>query len=116
VKNGPVDFQPREPFSPLFGAMKKTSVMPEFQITMEYLGHSTHLVFLSPMWEECLKSDTYQEGQGSTVARCTDGSIYPQAHTALPEWPILDQIPIGQAIILRKPTGTLLVAWPGTTT
>ncbi len=83
VKNGPVDFQPREPFSPLFGAMKKTSVMPEFQITQEYLGHAIHLVFLSTMWEECLQSDTYQQGQGSTVARCTDGSIYPQVHTAM---------------------------------
>ncbi|MGN6532265.1 MAG: alpha-glucuronidase, partial [Ginsengibacter sp.] len=83
VKNGPVDFQPREPFSPLFGAMKKTSVMPEFQITMEYLGHANYLVFLSTMWEECLKSDTYQKGKGSTVARCTDGSIYPQKYTAI---------------------------------
>lgn len=83
VKNGPIDFQPREPFSPLFGAMKKTPVMPELQVTQEYLGHSTHLVFLSTMWEECLKSDTYQEGEGSTVARCTDGSIYPQKYTAI---------------------------------
>ncbi len=83
VKNGPVDFQPREPFSPLFGAMKKTSVMPELQVTQEYLGHSVYLVFLSTMWEECLKSDTYQQGVGSTVARCTDGSIYPQKHTAI---------------------------------
>jgi alpha-glucuronidase len=83
VKNGPIDFQPREPFSPLFGAMKQTSVMPEFQITQEYLGHSIHLVFLSTMWEECLQSDTYQQGTGSTVARCTDGSIYPQKHTAI---------------------------------
>lgn len=83
VKNGPVDFQPREPFSPLFGAMKKTSVMPEFQVTQEYLGQSIHLVFLGTMWEECLKSDTYQQGQGSTVAKCTDGSIYPQKHTAI---------------------------------
>jgi alpha-glucuronidase len=83
VKNGPVDFQPREPFSPLFGAMKKTSVMPELQITQEYLGHSIHLVFLATMWEEFLKSDTYQEGKGSTVARCTDGSIYQQTHTAI---------------------------------
>ena len=83
VKNGPIDFQPREPFSPLFGAMKKTSVMPEFQITQEYLGHSIHLVFLSTMWEECLQSDTYQQGEGSTVARCTDGSIYPQKYTAM---------------------------------
>jgi alpha-glucuronidase len=83
VKNGPVDFQPREPFSPLFGAMKKTSLMPELQITQEYLGQSIHLVFLAPMWEEFLKSDTYQEGTGSTVARCTDGSLYPQKHTAI---------------------------------
>ncbi len=83
VKNGPIDFQPREPFSPLFGAMKKTSVMPELQITQEYLGHSTHLVYLATMWEECLKSDTYQEGEGSTVARVTDGSIFPQKHTAI---------------------------------
>ncbi|MEZ7914045.1 alpha-glucuronidase [Macellibacteroides fermentans] len=83
VKNGPIDFQPREPFNPLFGAMKKTSVMPELQITQEYLGHSIHLVFLAPMWEECLKSETYQEGTGSTVARVTDGSIFPQKHTAI---------------------------------
>ena len=83
VKNGPVDFQPREPFSPLFGAMKKTPVMPEFQITQEYLGQSIHLVFLSTMWEECLQSDTYQAGKGSTVARCTDGSIYQQKHSAI---------------------------------
>jgi alpha-glucuronidase len=83
VKNGPVDFQPREPFSPLFGAMKKTSVMPELQITQEYLGHEHQLVFLSTMWEECLKSDTYQAGKGSTVARCTDGSVYSQKYTAI---------------------------------
>ena len=83
VKNGPVDFQPREPFSPLFGGMKKTDVMPEFQVTQEYLGQSVHLVFLAPMWEEGLKSDTWQEGAGSTVARCTDGSVYPQKYTAI---------------------------------
>ena len=83
VKNGPVDFQPREPFSPLFGALKKTAVMPEFQITQEYLGHATDLAFLAPMWEECLRSDTYQAGPGSTVARCTDGSVYAQRHTAM---------------------------------
>jgi Alpha-glucuronidase len=83
VKNGPIDFQPREPFSPLFGAMKKTPVMPEFQITQEYLGFSNHLVYLAPMWKECLESDTYQKGKGSTVARVTDGSVYPHALTAM---------------------------------
>jgi alpha-glucuronidase len=83
VKNGPIDFQPREPFSPLFGAMKKTIVMPELQMTQEYLGHSVHLAFLAPMWEEFLQSDTYQNGPGSTVARCTDGSIFPQKYSAI---------------------------------
>jgi alpha-glucuronidase len=78
VKNGPIDFQPREPFSPLFGAMKKTSLMPEVEVTQEYLGQAIHLVFLSTMWEEFLKSDTYQAGVNSSVARCTDGSIYSQ--------------------------------------
>lgn len=83
VKNGPIDFMPREPFSPLIGAMKRTPVMTEFQITQEYLGHSKHLVFLSTMWEECLQSDTYQEGPGSTVARCTDGTVFNQKYTAI---------------------------------
>ena len=74
VKNGPVDFQPREPFSPLFGAMNRTSVSPELQITMEYLGQASSLVFLAPMWEECLKADTFRDGAGSTVAAVTSGS------------------------------------------
>jgi alpha-glucuronidase len=74
VKNGPVDFQPREPFHPLFGAMPKTPLIPEFQITQEYLGGSVHLVFLSTLFEECLKSDTYSRGKGSLVAKIIDGS------------------------------------------
>ena len=64
VKNGPIDFQPREPFSPLFGAMPNTPLMMEFQITMEYLGFSTHFVYLGPMYEEVLQSDTYARGKG----------------------------------------------------
>lgn len=52
IKNGPVDFQPREPYSPLFGATPSTSQMAELQITQEYLGHSNHLAFLAPMWSE----------------------------------------------------------------
>lgn len=52
IKNGPIDFQPREPYSPLFGAMPATPQMVEFQATQEYLGHSNHLAFLAPMWEE----------------------------------------------------------------
>lgn len=76
VKNGPVDFQPREPFTPLFGAMRKTPVMAELQITQEYLGFSNHLVYQAPLYSEFLHADTYAEGAGSTVARATDGSLY----------------------------------------
>lgn len=52
IKNGPIDFQPREPHSPLFGAMPRTRQMVEFQITQEYLGHSNHVAYLAPMWSE----------------------------------------------------------------
>lgn len=52
IKNGPIDFQPREPYSPLFTSMKHTPMMVEFQITQEYLGHSNHLAYLAPMWKE----------------------------------------------------------------
>ena len=51
-KNGPLDFQPREPYAPIFDVMKKTPMMSELQITQEYLGQSIHLVYLAPMWEE----------------------------------------------------------------
>ncbi len=83
VKNGPVDFQPREPFHPLFGAMPKTSLMPEFQITQEYLGCSVHLVFLAPLYEECLKSDTYAKGPGSLVTKIIDGTLENHNLTAM---------------------------------
>ncbi len=75
VKNGPVDFQPREPFHPLFGAMPGTPLMLEFQITQEYLGFSTHLVYLASLFKECLDADTYAKGKGSTVAKVIDGSL-----------------------------------------
>lgn len=52
IKNGPIDFQPREPYSPLFTTLKDTPMMVEFQVTQEYLGHSNHIVYLGPMWEE----------------------------------------------------------------
>jgi alpha-glucuronidase len=54
IKNGPIDFQPREPYSPLFTALPHTRLMAEWQITQEYLGHSNHLAYLAPMWKEFL--------------------------------------------------------------
>lgn len=80
IKNGPVDFQPREPFSPLFGHMPNTQMMAELQITQEYLGFSNHLVYLLPLFKECLDSDTYCKGPGSTIAAITTGKTYPDAY------------------------------------
>ncbi len=83
VKNGPVDFQPREPFSPLFGAMQQTALMPELQVTQEYLGFSNHLVYLATQWKEFLESDTHCMGEGSTVAKSTDGTLFRHPLTAI---------------------------------
>jgi len=90
VKNGPIDFQPREPFSPLFGAMQQTPLVMEFQITQEYLGQGTHLVYEAPLFKECLDADTYLNGKGlpagqagSTVAKVVDGSLNNYPVTAI---------------------------------
>jgi len=68
VKNGAIDFQPREPFHPLFGSMPGTSLALELQITQEYLGQGSHLVYLAPLFKETLDADTYKPAKGSEVA------------------------------------------------
>jgi alpha-glucuronidase len=83
VKNGPLDFQPREPFHPLFGAIPGTPIMAELQITQEYLGQSTHLVYLAPMWKEFLDADTFAKGPGSTVAKIVDGTLEGHRQTGM---------------------------------
>jgi alpha-glucuronidase len=83
VKNGPIDFQPREPFSPLFGNMPKTPLSIEFQITQEYTGFATHWVYEGPIFKECLETDTYVKGKGSTVAKVIDGSLQGYDLTAI---------------------------------
>lgn len=83
VKNGPLDFQPREPFHPLFGALPRTPIMAELQITQEYLGHATHLVYLAPMWKEFLDAETYTAGAGSPVSKVIDGSLQRVRHTGI---------------------------------
>lgn len=83
VKNGAIDFMPREPFHPLFGAMPKTPLMMEFQITQEYLGQATNLVYLSPMFKETLDSDTYQKGKGTYVSKIIDGTADQHALTGM---------------------------------
>ena len=68
VKNGPIDFQPREPFHPLFGAMPHTPLMMEVQLTKEYLGFNTHLAYLGTMWSEVLNARTGRPSPHGDVA------------------------------------------------
>jgi len=75
TKNGAIDFQPREPAHPMFGAMPKTNLALEVQITKEYLGQTTHLVYLPVLFKEVLDWDTMAKGPGSTVTKVIDGSL-----------------------------------------
>lgn len=83
VKNGPIDFQPREPFSPLFGAMQETNTMLELQITQEYFGFSYHLAYQGTLFEEALDADTYAKGEGSTVGDVISGEVFDYKHTGM---------------------------------
>ena len=76
IKNGPLDFQVREPVSPIFGAMPKTNQILELQVTQEYTGQATHLVYLAPQWKEILSFDTYAHGRNSTVGTLIGGNRY----------------------------------------
>jgi alpha-glucuronidase len=75
IKNGPIDFQPREPFHPLFGALTLSHPMLELQITQEYLGQGTHLAYLAPLFKEALDADTFARGPGWPVSRVVDGTF-----------------------------------------
>lgn len=83
IKNGPLDFMPREPFSPLFGAMPRTRLAAELQITQEYLGQSTDLAYLAPLWKEVLDTDTFANGPGTTVASIVDGTARRQSPSVI---------------------------------
>ena len=83
AKNGAIDFQPREPFHPLFGAMPHTGMFLEVQITKEYLGLATSLAYLAPLYEEVLHADTMAKGPGSTVERVIDGSLFGNTLTGM---------------------------------
>lgn len=83
IKNGPMDFQVREPVSPLFGAMPLTNQILEFQITQEYTGQQKHLCYLVPQWKEVLDFDTYANGKDSAVKNVVDGSLYPYKYSGI---------------------------------
>ena len=69
IKNGPIDFQVREPASPLFGALEKTNQAIELQVTQEYFGQAKHTVFLVPMWKETLDFDMHAKGAAPTPVK-----------------------------------------------
>lgn len=76
IKNGPIDFQVREPASPLFGALEKTNQAIELQITQEYLGQARHMVYLAPMWKEVLDFDMHASGAGTPVKALVAGRTF----------------------------------------
>ncbi|MDE5793920.1 MAG: alpha-glucuronidase [Muribaculaceae bacterium] len=87
VKNGPVDFQPREPYSPLFDGMKKTPLIAELQITQEYLGHANHLAYLAPMWEEFFEEAPQDNVKGvAGVANIGDNENFTGHPLAQANW------------------------------
>lgn len=83
VKNGPIDFQPREPFSPLFGNLPNTNTMMEFQITQEYFGFDKHLAYQGPLFTEVLNTDTHAKGPGSTVGKILEGKLFNYTRTGM---------------------------------
>ncbi len=80
IKSGPVDFQIREPVSPLFGAMRRTSQMMECQITQEYTGQQIDLCYLVPLWKEALEFDARTDGERTPVRSVVDGSRFGTPH------------------------------------
>lgn len=82
-KNGSYDFRPVEPVHWIFAKLPKTSQVLELEITQEYCGHSTELCYLVPMWKRVLDFDTYSKGEGSTIKRIVDGSLYGYKHSGM---------------------------------
>ena len=76
IKHGPMDFQVREPASPLFGALQKTNQAIELQITQEYLGQQRHVVFIVPMWKRVLDFDMQAKGTGTPVKSLVSGRVF----------------------------------------
>jgi len=85
IKNGPMDFQVREPVSPLFSGLKATNMMLEVQAAQEYTGQQKHLCYLIPMWKEVLNFKTYAAGQAGadTVADIVSGRLYGQKNCGM---------------------------------
>ena len=105
IKNGPIDFQVREPASPLFGTLEKTKQAIELQITQEYMGQARHTVFLVPMWKEVLDFDLRVEQSrdaGEVAGECGRRRFERR-----------DWMRTGSATTCRRRISTASDAWPG---
>ncbi len=83
IKNGPMDFQVREPVSPLLGGLKHTNQILEVQVTQEYTGQQRHVCYLIPMWEEVLRFKTYCSEKEDTVADIVSGRTFRQTNCGM---------------------------------
>ncbi|MBH1941144.1 alpha-glucuronidase [Mobilitalea sibirica] len=83
IKNGPMDFQVREPVTPLFGGLKNTNMILEVQAAQEYTGQQKHVCYLIPMWKEVLEFNTYAKETNATIADIVSGKTYNQTHTGM---------------------------------
>lgn len=83
IKNGPMDFQVREPVSPLFGGLKKTNQMLEVQIAQEYTGQQKHICYLIPMWKEVLSYNTYAKPENALVSDIISGKTFKQVNCGM---------------------------------
>ncbi|MEX0719095.1 MAG: alpha-glucuronidase family glycosyl hydrolase [Balneolaceae bacterium] len=83
IKNGPIDFQPRDPYSPLFGSLPNTNTMLELQITQEYFGFANHLAYMGTLFSEVLKTNTFAKGEGSTVGEIVAGDVFEYEHSGM---------------------------------
>ncbi|MEK4059808.1 MULTISPECIES: alpha-glucuronidase family glycosyl hydrolase [Paenibacillus] len=83
IKNGPMDFQVREPVSPLFGALERTNQVIEFQIAQEYTGQQRHVCYLVPQWKEIMEFNTYAKGEASPVKHIVDGSLWGNRYSGI---------------------------------
>lgn len=83
IKNGPMDFQVREPVSPLFGALERTNQVIEFQIAQEYTGQQRHVCYLVPQWKEVLEFNTNAKGEAAPVKQIVDGSLWGNRYSGI---------------------------------
>jgi alpha-glucuronidase len=78
IKHGPIDFQAREPVSPLFSGMERTNEAIELQLTQEYTGQQRHLVYLAPMWKQVLDFDLHAGADKTPVKDLVAGKVFHQ--------------------------------------